>query len=137
MPTSLASPDQTTGHTGRDWLLVVDDDGAIRELLSIALGSETVEVVTAGDGRLALLALNERATAPVLVLVDVLMPGMDGLTLTRKLMTRLPRSKLVVMSGHLTDASWWPADLREVTFIAKPFRMAELKALVAEARSSR
>jgi FixJ family two-component response regulator len=60
---------------------------------------------------------------------------MDGLTLARKLHARLTRSKIVIMSGHLTDASWWPADLRDLVFIAKPFRMTDLKPLVEAARA--
>lgn len=45
----------------------------------------------------------------LLVLTDVLMPGMDGLTLARKLQPQLKRGKIALMSGHLSDSSWWPA----------------------------
>jgi len=95
---------------------------------------EKVEVVSASDGAAALRLLEQRATEPLLVLTDVLMPGMDGLTLARKLISRVRRGKIVVMSGHLTDVSWWPADLRDLTFIAKPFRMADLAGFLREAR---
>ena len=63
------------------------------------------------------------------------MPGMDGLTLARKLIGRLKRSKVVIMSGHLSDVSWWPADLRELVFLAKPFRMSEVSSLIDVARA--
>ena len=119
----------------RDWLLVVDDDEPIGEMLCTALGSETLEVVFVREGQAALEVLAERATEPLLVITDVLMPGMDGLTLARKLGARLKHSKIVVMSGHLTDASCWPADLREITFLTKPFRIAELGELVEAARA--
>jgi FixJ family two-component response regulator len=75
------------------------------------------------------------ASEPLLVLTDVLMPGMDGLTLARKLLTRLAQSKIIIISGHLTDISWWPADLRELVFLAKPFRTSEISALVDVARA--
>jgi two-component system, cell cycle sensor histidine kinase and response regulator CckA len=78
--------------------------------------------------------LEQRKTEPLLVLIDVLMPRMDGLTLARKISTKLRRSKIVIISGHMTDLSWWPADLREVTFMPKPFRMADLTVLLQTAQ---
>ena len=125
----------TKSHAPCDWLLVVDDDEPIGMLLSAAFTSDTLEVVFAREGRAALQVLAERATEPLLVITDVLMPIMDGLTLARKLCARLRHSKIVVMSGHLTDASCWPADLREITFLTKPFRIAELGELVEAARA--
>jgi two-component system cell cycle sensor histidine kinase/response regulator CckA len=128
----------TTAHaqpkTTRDWVLVVDDDVPIHELIVTALSTDDLEVVTVPSGNKAFEALDERKTEPVLVLTDVLMPGIDGLTLARKLKGRLRRGKIVVMSGHLADVSWWPNDLRDLAFLAKPFRMAELSSLVQAAR---
>ena len=132
---NFPNSDPKNSPPARDWLLVVDDDEPIGVMLSSALGSETLEVVFARDGRKALQVLAERATEPLLVITDVLMPGMDGLTLARKLIARLKHTKIVVMSGHLTDASCWPADLREITFLTKPFRMAVLEELLADARA--
>lgn len=123
-----------TGTPASGWVLVVDDDRPMHELIATALGVEGVEVVTASSGVEAFAALDRHATEPLLVLTDVLMPGMDGLTLARKLKTRLKTARIVVMSGHLADVSWWPADLRDLSFLAKPFRMAELSALIAMAR---
>lgn len=128
-------PPETPARPASDWLLVVDDDEPIGVLLANAFATATLEVVFVRDGRAALEALGQRATEPLLVITDVLMPGMDGLTLARKLNSRLRQSKIVVMSGHLTDASCWPADLREITFLTKPFKMTELDELVATARA--
>ena len=118
-----------------DWVLVVDDDQPMHELIATALGIDGMEVVTASNSDEAFLAMDRHAAEPMLVLTDVLMPGMDGLTLARKLKARLKLSKIVVMSGHLADVSWWPADLRDLAFLAKPFRMAELAALIESART--
>lgn len=118
----------------RDWVLVVDDDKPMHELISTALDTDAFEIVTAGNGAEAFQALDQHSVEPMLVLTDVLMPGMDGLTLARKLKARLKLGKIVVMSGHLADVSWWPADLRDLAFLAKPFRMAELTALIESAR---
>ena len=116
------------------WILIVDDEAAVGRMIEQALATESLEVVYAKNGSDALRVIDQRATEPLLVLLDVLMPGMDGLTLARKVSPRLHRSKIVIISGHLTDLSWWPADLRELTFLAKPFRIHELNTLVAIAR---
>jgi len=120
---------------GREWVLVVDDDKPMHDLILTALSTDGLEVITANNGDEAFKALERHANEPMLVLTDVLMPGMDGLTLARKLKARLKHGKIVVMSGHLADVSWWPADLRDLAFLAKPFRMAELAALVENART--
>jgi CheY-like chemotaxis protein len=119
----------------RDWVLVVDDDKPMHDLIITALSTDELEVIAAGDGVEAFQALDQHSVEPMLVLTDVLMPGMDGLTLARKLKSRLKLGKIVVMSGHLADVAWWPADLRDVAFLSKPFRMAELTGLVDSART--
>ena len=130
------SKQQDSGsQPGSDWVLVVDDDKPMHELIATALGTGGLDVVTAGSAAEAFQVLDQRANEPLLVLTDVLMPGMDGLTLARKLKARLKMGKIVVMSGHLADVSWWPSDLREVAFLAKPFRMAELMGLIESARA--
>ncbi|HEY4300726.1 MAG TPA: response regulator [Candidatus Didemnitutus sp.] len=116
------------------WVLVVDDEEAMCRLIVSALEGEPVEVVTAPSGAAALKIVAERPTEPLLALIDVMMPGIDGLTLARKLSSTLKRTKLVIMSGHLSDVSWWPADLREVAFVAKPFHMTALAEFLREAR---
>lgn len=120
----------------KEWILVVDDEASLLELLISGLESDQLEVVGAANGQAALRVLAERPSDPLLVMMDVLMPGGDdGLTLARKLQDRLRRTKIALMSGHLSDDSFWPADLREVTFLAKPFRMAQVFELVESARS--
>ena len=128
------NPDQHKAASSH-WVLIVDDEKSMCDMISNMLAEEKVEIVTAGDGATALRLVEKRGTEPLLVVVDVLMPGMDGLTLARKLSARLTRSKIIMMSGHLSDDSWWPADLREITFLTKPFRMAELTELVDAARA--
>jgi two-component system, OmpR family, response regulator len=64
-------------------LLVVDDEPNIRELLSTSLRFAGFEVVSAGSGREALVAAEEHA--PDLAVLDVMLPDMDGFTVTRRL----------------------------------------------------
>jgi two-component system OmpR family response regulator len=64
-------------------LLVVDDEPNIRELLSTSLRFAGFEVISAGNGREALAAAE--ADAPDLAVLDVMLPDMDGFTVTRRL----------------------------------------------------
>ncbi|WP_345039320.1 response regulator transcription factor [Georgenia daeguensis] len=64
-------------------LLVVDDEPSIRELLSASLRFAGFDVVTAGDGNAALRAAAEQP--PDLVVLDVMLPDMDGFTVLRRL----------------------------------------------------
>jgi FixJ family two-component response regulator len=48
---------------------------------------------------------------------------------------RIPGLDVIFISGHLTDVSWWPTDLRDHRFLAKPFDNAHLIAVVREALS--
>jgi DNA-binding response OmpR family regulator len=103
-------------------------------MIANALAEEKVEVVAAHNGADALKVVAGRPDEPVLALIDVMMPGMDGLSLARKLSAQVKRGKIVIMSGHLSDVSWWPADLREVAFVAKPFHLTVLTEFLREAR---
>ena len=122
--------------TKTPWVLIVDDEESMCGMITEMLSAEKVEVVSAADGAAALQLMEQRATEPLLVLTDVLMPGMDGLTLARKLGDKLKHSKIAIMSGHMTELSWWPDDLREVEFLAKPFRVnPDVMTLLDAARS--
>ena len=121
--------------TATHWVLVVDDEAGIYRIIAESLVAEPLEIVHAKNAKDALLIVDQRKQEPLLVLLDVLMPGMDGLTLARKLGSRLKRSKIAIMSGHMTDLSWWPDDLRDVEFLAKPFRVHDVTTLLESARS--
>ena len=122
----------------RDWAMIVDDDDPFRALVTTQFLAMDLEAVAAAGGELALEIARRKSTAPLLILVDVMMPGMDGLTLARKLRAHYgQQTRVVIVSGHLSDESWWPVDLREITFLPKPFRLADLKRLVDEARAAR
>lgn len=124
-----------TPNVPRDWVLIVDDDEPIRKVLANFLESTGAEIIGAENAENALQVLSARTSEPLVIFVDVLMPGMDGLTLARKLKAQLKHSTLVIISGHMNNLSWWPMDLREVTFLAKPFRMSEITEIVELARS--
>ena len=67
------------------WVLVVDDDDDLRQLLGIVLRQEGFEVREAASGTEALDRVRE--SAPALILLDVMMPGIDGFDVCRRLKT--------------------------------------------------
>jgi len=77
--------------------------------------------------------LRDQASAPSLVICDVLMPGIDGLELVRRMCARVKGLNVIFISGHLTDVSWWPEDLKDHRFLPKPFENAQLLGAVKEA----
>ena len=79
-------------------VLIVDDHLLYAEALSVLLREQNLDVVgTAGDGRQALAVAAE--LRPDLVLMDIEMPLMDGITATRWIRERLPETRVVVMTA--------------------------------------
>lgn len=84
---------------GSGRILVVDDDPFVGEMLAIVLEGEGYEVTAACGGREALEALGQ-GTGTALVLTDMLMPGMDGLELTREIRKLDGRVPVLVLSAR-------------------------------------
>lgn len=126
---SESSKPQITGP----WILVVDDEPSMRRLIEVVLQAQGWTVYGAEGADEALDALRTAPLPPMVVICDVLMPRVDGLELVRKMCARTKGLNVIFISGHLTDVSWWPSDLREHRFLAKPFENATLVATVREA----
>lgn len=120
-------------------ILVVDDDVAIRRLLQRVLSREGYTVETAGDGAKALSRIQE--APPDLLLLDLMMPVMDGWEVYRRLrQDRAVRFPILIITaggiqGRAVDA------LAGVEIIAKPFDLDQLlqaiKRNLRKARSRR
>ncbi len=78
-------------------ILVVDDDGDVRELMCRMLEREGYRTVSAKDGREALETVGR--LVPDLVVTDVIMPGMDGLAMLLELRHRAPELGTLVVTG--------------------------------------
>jgi signal transduction histidine kinase len=104
----------------RDTLLVVDDDVVQRSLIIAALGDLGLDIVEAADGREALAAFDERE--PLLVLMDIQMPVMDGFTACAEMRTRLESDAAVVFMTGSDDveAIQRAYNLGALDFITKP-----------------
>lgn len=128
---SASLPSATVASTAR-WILLVDDEPAIIPLVTAVLGQKGWSVKSAANAESAMATLDQAATPPFLLICDVLMPGIDGLELARRILARLPKLKVIFISGHLSDLSWWPTDLRGHRFIPKPFSIDQLATAVRE-----
>src|SRR5262249_50436455 len=101
-------------------ILVIDDEAPIRDSLKMTLEYEGYEFIGAATGQEGL-ALAERE-APDLVLLDVKMPGMDGLEVLERLRHMTETLPVVVISGHGTISTAVEATKKgAVDFIEKPF----------------
>jgi len=110
-------------------VLVVEDSGPAREAGALALRNAGYDVTTAGGGEQAL-ALLRAAPAPDLLVVDVLLPLLDGWRLLERLRAEGPAVPVLVASGTAVTRAW--ADNYGCAgFLRKPFGP---EALVAEVR---
>jgi two-component system OmpR family response regulator len=110
-------------------LLVVDDEPNIVELLSASLRFSGFHVLSAGDGRTALkLARQER---PDLIVLDVMMPGMDGFEVVRRLRSEGLRCPVVFLTAKDgTDAKIQGLTLGGDDYVTKPFSLEEVIARI-------
>ena len=112
-------------------VLVVDDHEVVRAGLRMLLGREPgIEVVgEASDGSAAQDAVAR--TAPDVVLMDLSMPGMDGVELALETVKLRPGIGLLLMSGYAELPRHREADALGVRFISKPFSINELMAILS------
>jgi two-component system response regulator MprA len=110
-----------------DCVLVVDDDRAIRESLARALDLEGYEVVTAADGANALQLIGDRR--PDVLVLDLSMPVLDGLTVCRVLRAEKDRTPILMLTAR-TETSDRVAglDAGADDYLPKPFELDELLA---------
>lgn len=111
-------------------VLIVDDDAAIVEVVAIALEACGYAVSTAADGAAGLGQVEQ--TAPQLVLVDLVMPRRNGLTLLARLRTwGAARPRVILMTGcDEAHGRKLARDFDVDEFLSKPFDVDELVALV-------
>ncbi|OLC54832.1 MAG: hypothetical protein AUH92_03350 [Acidobacteria bacterium 13_1_40CM_4_69_4] len=107
-------------------VLVVDDEMAIREVLIEFLSEHGYEAMGAENGREALRVV--KTNRPQVVLLDIAMPGMNGIETLKKLRQEIPSAAVIMISGHADhDMALQALDLGAYDFIQKPldFRYLE------------
>ena len=115
---------------GRVW--VVDDDSAIRWVLDKALSSSQIRCETFDSAATVLDALQQ--SKPDVLLSDIRMPGMDGLTLLGQLQQQAPQLPVIIMTAHSDlDAAVSAYQRGAFDYLPKPFDLDEAVALVERA----
>ncbi|HJZ46069.1 MAG TPA: response regulator [Roseiflexaceae bacterium] len=110
-------------------ILVVDDEPAILDMMAELLGYEGYQVVTTGEGTVAL--ARAKVDPPALILLDLMMPGMSGWQVIDALQAS-PQTRAipVVLISARRDLPTAALDLGAVTFLTKPFDIDELLEIV-------
>ena len=116
----------------RPRILVVDDEASIRDLLSKTLALAEYDVDVAPDGRSALDRL--RLYPYDLLIADLKMPGMDGLTVIREAKRYKADLPVIIITGYSTESSAIEAvNLGVAGYLTKPFRVPQVLAAAARA----
>jgi len=110
-------------------ILVVDDERAVRDSLRRALELEGYEIELAEDGRKALSLLEENAAQPEAIILDVLMPGVDGLEVCRRLRSSGSRVPVLMLTARdEVENRVAGLDAGADDYVTKPFALEELTA---------
>ncbi len=116
----------------KDRVLIVDDDPDIRELLSQSLSNDMFDILLAKNGDEAILIVNEQR--PDLIVLDIMMPGIDGLEVCRRLKenpetSSIPVLMLTAKSGVGDKIEGFVTGAEE--YITKPFDPMTVEARVS------
>lgn len=116
-------------------ILVVDDEPAVRATIARALDALGYSVREAADGPSALAMVREEP--PILVILDYVMPGMDGAEVAREIGTIAPDLPIIFSTGHAALRALRAAAGEDVEVLEKPFTLDELDTLLRERLSER
>lgn len=110
----------------RGKIFLVDDDYQLRDSLALFLDESGFEVAEASNGAQAIQAIFD--FKPDLLITDLMMPGMSGLSVLEKMKERCPSMKIVVMSG-LNDKNTKEKvhRLGAFTFLQKPVNLEQIE----------
>lgn len=124
---------ETDELRGTETVLVVDDDEDARQAMCRTLEFHGYTTLQAGDGEEAIAVLEDASHDVALVVVDLVMPEMSGLSLGQALEERHPGARILFTSGY---ADQGVPDLgrqgERVDFVSKPMTIRELAAKVRE-----
>jgi two-component system response regulator MprA len=120
---------ETAGSPLRERVLVVDDDPPLRRMLERTLGAEGFDVTAAPDGGAALVAIER--SAPDVIVLDVAMPGLDGLAVCRRLRGKgLPTPILMLTARDAVPDRVAGLEAGADDYLVKPFAVQELIARI-------
>lgn len=123
--------DTTSDLTGTARILLVEDEDAVRSFSSRALMNKGYEVLTADCGEAGWDVFSGLNKPIDLMITDVIMPGMDGPTLAKKIRDVNPNLKIIFISGY-TEEKLKDYMGEGIYFLPKPFSLKQLAAKVKE-----
>jgi two-component system cell cycle sensor histidine kinase/response regulator CckA len=127
-----AQPEESEADlTGVARILLVEDEDAVRVFSTRALTNKGYEVVTAEHGEAGWTVFQEQTKPFDLLITDVMMPGMDGPTLAKKIREASPSLKIIFVSGY-SEEKLKDTLGDNVYFLAKPFTLKQLASKVKE-----
>jgi two-component system response regulator (stage 0 sporulation protein F) len=112
-------------------LLIVDDEADVREFAANFFRKRKIEVTTASSGEEALEMMDKEK--PHLVLLDIKMPGIDGIETLRRMRQKDKDTKVIMVTGKKPDeegASEQCRQLEVLNYIHKPLKLDELEQVV-------
>jgi CheY-like chemotaxis protein len=119
------------GAKGLITVLVADDNDVAQRLCRRVLEKAGYKVLIAADGLQAVeVAMSQR---PAMILMDVAMPGIDGIEAMKRIKAQIPNQPIVIASAHsmASDRERFLAAGAD-DILSKPFRLADLVAIVAK-----
>ena len=129
-PTASQASIKTEARSSRAVVLIVDDDDAVRATTADVLNRVGYTVLQASGGKEALDLLDAEGTIDVL-LTDVVMPGMSGTTLARRVRVSRPQMPIVFISGYAEPDEIAGEQLGRL--VRKPFAMSDLRKQIEDA----
>jgi CheY-like chemotaxis protein len=116
----------------RPRILVVEDDDATRNLIGAGLDSLGAELRCVADGAQALSVVKD--FDPQLILLDIMMPRMNGFQFLRRYrqICENPAAVIVLSAKNDQTDRFWAERLGVVNYVVKPFRLVDLRRVVAE-----
>jgi len=118
---------------GEETILLVEDEPQVRKLASTILAARGYRILEAADGREALETAGAFDEPIHLLLTDVVMPGMPGPALARRMLGRRPSIQVLFMSGYVQGTAVSPSRLlADAPILQKPFEARELLAAVRD-----
>ena len=121
-------------------VLVVDDDERLLALVEALLSAEGISVTTASSGRGGLMQFEEylakETQTPTLVITDLRMTDLMGTDLARQIKELVPETRVIMLSGYVSDEAELTSFPYLDTVMKKPFKVADLLAQVTTALES-
>ena len=116
-----------------DKILVIDDEKATLSMFRLFLEAYGYRVLTAENGTEGLEIFSKEK--PAIVITDIKMPGIDGLTVLQRIKDIDPKAGVIVITGHGdTDLAQRALESNAVDFIHKPIKKEALDAALKKAR---